>query len=236
MRTTLATSHFDAVWQHKQKIDLVAIQYRRGQNERVDEALEALPSGERLLDIGCGTGLLAAEAGSRFKSVFGIDIASDPVATAASLGVQSVVGDFAQFNLPFADHSFDAVTTLASIQYAHEPLSFLQECQRVLKPNGVLLLSVPNMRTVGKIFRLVIRGEFPKVSGDPVGYDGGTLRYFCYRDIAGLLADAGFTIDRRHGIYCRPRTLRLLPEKGPLAWLKHEFFSGEIFLSCRKVT
>ena len=228
--TNTATSHFDEVWPRKHDADGVAVRYTAGQNERVDKALDILPTGDSLLDIGCGTGLLCAQAKDRFQSVYGIDIAVSPVETARSLGVKPVVADFGNFDLPFSDDAFDVVTSLSSIQYAMEPLAFLRECRRVMKPGGKLVISVPNMRTVGKIYRLVVRGEFPTVSKDAVGHDGGTLRYFCYRDLANLLEDAGFAIESRYGIYCRPHPFARFSDTGPLAFLKQEFFSGELFV------
>lgn len=234
MKSSFTTLHFDAVWRNKQDDGAASVRYARGENERVDRALDILPTGDSLLDVGCGPGLLCAQAADRFESVFGIDIAEYPAAVARTLGVHSVVGDFGEASLPFRSESFDVLTTLSSLQYAIDPSAFLAECFRVLKPGGALILSVPNMRTVGKIFRLVVRGEFPKVSKDMVGYDGGTLRYFCFRDIDQLLSNTGFVIAKRSGIYCRPRLFDKISDDGPLALLKQEFFSGEIFLLSRK--
>lgn len=234
MTSSTAKHHFDTVWRNKLDDGAVSGHYTRGENERVDRALDILPAGVSLLDIGCGSGLLCAQASDRFHSVFGIDIAEHPAAAARTLGVYSVVGDFGQASLPFRAESFDALTTLSSMQYAIDPSAFLIECYRILKPGGVLILSVANMRSVGKIFRLVIRGEFPKVSKDLVGFDGGTRGYYCFRDIAELLLNSGFVIEQRSGIHCRPRSFERISDDGPLAFIKHEFFSGEIFIQSRK--
>ena len=230
-----AADHFNDIWRRKFDDDAVSLRYAKGENQRVDKALSVIGSGRTLLDVGCGSGVLGEQLSDRFDAVFGVDIGSQPAAAARALGVHAVVGDFGRYGLPFDAHSFDVVTALSSLQYAIDPAALVSECHRVLEPGGRLVLSLPNMRTLGKIFRLVVRGNFPTVSHDAVGYDGGTLRYFCFKDVARLLTAARFDICDRFGIYCRPHSFARIPDSGMLAPIKQEFFSGEMFLVSRKI-
>ena len=108
--------------------------------------LAGLHPGERVLDLGCGTGnaaLLAARAGA---AVIGIDPASRLLEIARErladdgLDGSFVVGD-AQA-LPFRDGEFDAVLSVFGVIFAADAERALSEAIRVLKPEGRMLLSV----------------------------------------------------------------------------------------------
>jgi len=96
----------------------------------------ALDSTTALLDIACGTGQFVQMAALHGAQVSGID------ASAASIEIarQRVPsGNFAigeMEELPYADHSFDAVTGFNAFQYAAIPTHALQEARRVTKPGG----------------------------------------------------------------------------------------------------
>ncbi len=105
----------------------------------------------------------------------------------------------------------------------------------MLSDAGILLISIPNMRTFWRIGKLLFAGTFPKVSLDKIGYDGGTLHYYCYRDMFELLRLNGFKIEWAHGIYCIPRLISLWTDKGLLGAIKREFLSAELFIKAVKV-
>jgi ubiquinone/menaquinone biosynthesis C-methylase UbiE len=111
----------------------------------VRETLERLHlrTGERLLDIGCGTGALIAELLRRAPNsdVAGIDLSYAMTAIArhrVPISVPLVVGDAER--LPFADGSFTALVSSSSFHYWAAPAA-LRELRRVLHPNGRLILT-----------------------------------------------------------------------------------------------
>jgi methionine biosynthesis protein MetW len=226
-------SRFDQIWKRKLR-DNRSAAYLPGENFRVDKALSVIGKGWRVLDIGCGTGILLAQLKKQSEEVHGIDISGEAVAVACQNGVHASVVDLNADLLPYEDGFFNAVTMLSTLQYFIDLDKTLRECNRVISPNGLLLLSVPNMRAYWRIGKLIFMGIFPKVSMDSEGYDGGTLHYFTFSDLKELLHKNGFVVLQAHGIFCLPQFVSRVSDVGFLGWVKREFFSAEVFISAIK--
>jgi methylase of polypeptide subunit release factors len=91
---------FHALW-HERLDATPSEQYVPGNNLRVDAAVRALLPGKRLLDIGCGSGMLSVAVGNKFEEVYGIDIAEDAVATARGNGQTAQRIDLNSESFPF---------------------------------------------------------------------------------------------------------------------------------------
>lgn len=201
---------------------------------RAEAAVPRLAGGERLLDLGAGTGALAETARGKYAQVIALELAFRPLPLAAQAGAIPVQADFSGARLPFAEAAFDAVTCLSALQYADDPRAVLAECHRVLKPGGQLALILPNMRTAIRIFKLAVLGRFPRVSAD-LGYDGGTRHYFCAADVFALLAQAGFRVGWHAGLVPRPALAAVLPEwPAALRRFKAEFWCAEMLVLAHK--
>jgi methionine biosynthesis protein MetW len=222
--------HFAKIWSNK-KIN----EYIPGSNIRVEEAVHILRPGRRLLDVGCNEGILGALVGNRFEEIYGVDISDRALELAQRRGIKAFKVNLNIEGLPFEDSYFDSITCLGTVQLIYDVIFTLRELNRVLKPHGELILTVPNMRTYRRIFKLAVLGDFPRTSFDFEGYDGGTLHYFCYRNIRKLLEKSGFKVNMHKGIYCRPRFLGNLPEFGLIGKLKAEFLSAEMFVRSLKI-
>lgn len=235
MRTPETT--FQEVWHSKVRATPDS-SYARGRNLRVDEAIRTLSGGRRLLDIGCGAGVLGRVMKSSYAEVYGVDIASDAVQLASNNGVVATRVNLNCEALPYEAGYFDSVTALSVFQYFYDPEHVLRECYRVLVPKGELLLSVPNMRCLSKVFRLMFVGRFPQSSkAYLVGYDGGVVRYFCAADVVQLLNQVGFSVNLRKGIFCRPKFFDRVPNSLWLfSFLKNEFLSGEVFIRALRLS
>lgn len=103
------------------------------------------PSGKLLLDVGCGCGTLLQIARQRGYTVRGIEISAYMAAQARKLFHLDVEeGRLEDAN--FDDEEFDVVTALEVLEHLTDPVSWLREIHRVLKPGGWLLLTTPNGR------------------------------------------------------------------------------------------
>lgn len=114
-----------------------------------DELLGELPQGARVLDVGCGGGQAALHlAGQRPDlHVTGVDLAPGQVARAQRRARSRALAERAEFvqgsalELPWPDGSFDAVMSCASIKHWPDRRRGLDECVRVLRPGGGLLVA-----------------------------------------------------------------------------------------------
>jgi methionine biosynthesis protein MetW len=228
--TTMGEKHYAEVWGRKSITDYVP-----GSNLRVEAAANILHPGQRLLDVGCGDGTLGMLVRNRFEEIYGVDISDKAIEVAQRRGIKAYKVNLNVEALPFEDNYFDSITCLATLQLIYDINTMLREFNRVLKPDGELVLTVPNMRAYWRIFKLVVLGYFPRTSLDPEGYDGGTLHYFCYRNLKDLLEKSGFKVMMRRGIFCLPRLIEKLPDRGWVGKLKAEFLSAEMLVRAVEV-
>src|SRR5579883_787921 len=94
----------------------------------------------RILDIGCGTGGMLPQYAA-FGNACGLDPSEEAQDACRRRGVPFVRGSGAQ--LPFADASIDVITALDVIEHVRDDAGLLRELRRVLRPGGVLVLTVP---------------------------------------------------------------------------------------------
>ncbi len=100
--------------------------------------------GERVLDIGCGTGTLLERIHHATRGVLsaGVDIASPMLQVAArKLGSGSLLVAADVQALPFPPESFDLVVSTSSFHYWPNPIGALREIRRVLRPGGRLVIT-----------------------------------------------------------------------------------------------
>jgi SAM-dependent methyltransferase len=97
--------------------------------------------GTRLLDAGCGAGLLALLASLRGARVTALDASAALLAIARERLPAAVVREGDLEALPFADASFDAVTAVNSIFYAADMAAAMRELSRVVRPGGRVVVT-----------------------------------------------------------------------------------------------
>jgi SAM-dependent methyltransferase len=98
-------------------------------------------SGTRLLDVGCGTGLMLQLASQRGAQVSGVDVAPGLLAVARERLPEADLWLADMDRLPLADASFDAVVGANTFQFAGDPPGALREAARVCRPGGAVAAS-----------------------------------------------------------------------------------------------
>jgi SAM-dependent methyltransferase len=117
-----------------------------------------LVSGAKVLDAPCGPGDLAAVLTAAGFETWGADIESD---ARGLLGERFQIVDLAAA-LPWADESFDALICVEGIEHLENRFSFLREAHRVLRRNGVLLVTTPNIASLRSRVRFLGSGFYHK--------------------------------------------------------------------------
>lgn len=109
----------------------------------------ALRAGERVLDVACGTGIvarLAAEKVGETGTVAGLDVNAGMLAVARSVVPPQTSIDWHEASaeaIPLPDEAFDVVLCQMGLQFMADKLAALSEMRRVLAPGGRLLVNAP---------------------------------------------------------------------------------------------
>lgn len=119
--------------------------------------LDYLLADDRVLDVGCGNGLHTLKVGERCREAMGIDYSEDYLALAIRVAEGRMMKnvhfqrvDLEVDPLPFPEASFDKVLFFDVIEHLKERGALLRAIRRVLKPDGLFLLTAPNRETSWK--------------------------------------------------------------------------------------
>ena len=153
------------------KLNPVRLRYIR---EQVDahwcgDARDRTPLlGKRVLDMGCGAGLLAEPLTRMGASVTGVDAAPENIRVAKAHAEQSALTiDYRAGEIEaVAGETFDLITCLEVIEHVADPAVFMTGLARLLAPNGLMILSTPNRTPLSKV-ALIGMGE--TIGGIPLG-------------------------------------------------------------------
>jgi ubiquinone/menaquinone biosynthesis C-methylase UbiE len=109
-------------------------------------------AGKRVLDAGCGTGYGSAELAQSAADVTGVDLAADAIAYAKTNypipGLRFIESSCTA--VPFPPESFDLLVAFEVIEHLSDHRAFLNECARLLTPEGLFIVSSPNKRYYAK--------------------------------------------------------------------------------------
>lgn len=169
---------------------------------RVEELLASEKPG-RLLDVGCGTGPMAPEFLQRGWKFHGLDIAPKMIEHARRRFVDErramfYVGKIEQVEFP--SNHFDAVIAMGLLEYLNnaELTAAMKEMSRVLKPGGVMVISVIQPRSLDSLMRQALalptrclKPLYMKLRGKQFDLDGLVHRQFSVAALERMMADVG---------------------------------------------
>jgi ubiquinone/menaquinone biosynthesis C-methylase UbiE len=134
--------------------------------KRLLELCKDLPTDARILDVGCGDGFhlnLLKKYGEKTWQLEGIDIDTRAAEMAEKSGLRVHVGSVEEINLP--ENSFDLAFMIQTIEHVEKPEKVLSAVQKILKPNGKLVIVTDNTDSIDfKFFKGAYWGgyHFPR--------------------------------------------------------------------------
>ena len=178
---------YDAYWEQKgDRVD----------RQRLSLLARRVQPGERVLQVDGGPGWLAEMIATAGASVTMTDLSGVAVAKAQARGIVARQCDIDAGPLPFEADSFDVVISDSQLEHRFDHEHALDEFARVLRPNGRLILLLPNTAH-WRMRWWLLRGRFPYLANTPT--DWLHLRFFTLPDIRLLLAARGIVITETDG-------------------------------------
>jgi 2-polyprenyl-6-hydroxyphenyl methylase / 3-demethylubiquinone-9 3-methyltransferase len=162
-------------------------------------------SGRRVLDVGCGGGILSEALAGAGALVTGID--ADPGAIAAASAHAEAQGLAVEYQATaiedFEAPPFDVITCMELLEHVEDPQLLITHCVRLLRPGGFLLVSTIN-RTPKAWFTAVIAAEYilrllPRQTHD-------YHRFIKPAELAGMGRQAGLEMTGIKGMAYHPLT------------------------------
>jgi 2-polyprenyl-3-methyl-5-hydroxy-6-metoxy-1,4-benzoquinol methylase len=121
---------------------------------RAAELLKQYGRKGRVLDVGAGFGFFLAEIKNSGWEAVGVEISQKALDYARNvLGLTIHPGPLEKVG--FGDNYFDAITGFYIVEHLPNPMAFLRECHRILKPGGLLLLRYPHTTPIKNLLRFM---------------------------------------------------------------------------------
>lgn len=114
--------------------------FRKARAKRIKKLI---PPKGTVLDVGCGRGITLSILQKEGVKCFGVERSEVSASSAKSAGVEVFAGDLA--DAPFDKESFDIITYWQVLEHLENPLQALEHSFEMLKPNGKLLIQVPDV-------------------------------------------------------------------------------------------
>jgi SAM-dependent methyltransferase len=150
-------------------------------------------SGQEVLDVGCGRGFFAEELKANQNRVSGVDaLTPDDVKSVFELYEQcDLNGGLASLYPKFGSVRFDLVLFLDILEHLRAPEALLRDARPLLKPNGRVLVSVPNVANL-TVRLMLLFGRFNYTERGIL--DRTHLRFFTRKTAKRLAEDAGYVV------------------------------------------
>lgn len=167
-------------------------------------------SGQRVLDVGCGGGILSESMVLEGADVKGIDLSAEALGVADLHSLESGVNvSYEEISAEgLADRepaSFDVVTCMEMLEHVPDPARTVRACAKLVKPGGRVFFSTLNRNLKAYLFA-VIAAEYvarllPRGTHD-------YARFIRPAELAGFARDAGLQTDEFGGLVYHPLTKR----------------------------
>ena len=184
-------------------------------NHTLKKQLALVGYGKKVIDFGCATGYFARLLNHRECEVFGVEINPDAAKKAEAYCQEVKIANLDQVSVTdiYPDQKFDVAVFGDVLEHLYDPWKVLSEVRHILKPDGFVVASIPNIAH-GAIRLALLQGYFDY---SEIGLlDNTHIRFFTRDTVQKLFEQSGFVIeqmDRVHegifsGSICFPEVKR----------------------------
>jgi len=181
--------------------------------EGIVQELNRLPELGELVEFGCGTGIYTETIVLKTKSMYATDLSDSLLAVA-----RKRIGNHPKVTIQkedcietsFPSEALDSVFMANLIHVIENPSALLQECHRILKGNGTLVIVTFTSHGMKLLEKIKMGVRFVKSWGKPPAH----THSFSPENLASMVKDAGFTIREAKVIGDKTKALYIISQKG----------------------
>jgi glycosyltransferase involved in cell wall biosynthesis/tetratricopeptide (TPR) repeat protein len=152
-----------------------------------------------ILEVGCAAGMTGGELKKRNGAfVAGLELNKEAASLAKKVLDDVVEGDIEKIDLPYSDHTFDCILFADVLEHLVDPISALLKVKRLLKKEGTIVASIPNVQFHGVIHKLIEGNWTYEKEGI---LDETHLRFFTYKEIIKLFSQTGYSIQKVEEVF-----------------------------------
>ncbi len=164
---------------------------------------------KRILDVGCGGGILAESMARRGAQVLGIDMGAAPLAVGRLHAQQHEVNHIEYRQVTVEQlaieqpASFDVVTCMEMLEHVPDPASIVRACMTLVKPDGMVFFSTINRNPKSYLFAIIgaeyLLRMLPRGTHD-------YAKFIRPSELASYIREAGLILDEAIGLHYNPIT------------------------------
>lgn len=163
---------------------------------KIDFIIQAVGSKKIILDVGCNDGFIGKILIEKNNQVYGCDIVDENLKIAKKAGLKIKRIDIENEELSYPSNFFDFVILGDVIEHVFDTDRLLRICNKVLKNNGKIIITTPNIASLGRRIMLLL-GISPYIEYSIVQTTNGLpsvghIRYFTVKTLNDLLGKNGY--------------------------------------------
>ncbi len=165
---------------------------------------------KKILDIGCGGGILSQSLAERGAKVVGIDIVPELIAVATTQAINTQQDHHLQYTCSTAEDyaqqypgTFDVITCMELLEHVPNPASLIHSCLSLLKPGGHLFVSTINRHPKAYVVAILAAEYFLKALPEHTHHYAQFIRP---SELAHWLGNSPYSIQTLKGISYNPLT------------------------------
>jgi len=161
----------------------------------VRRILPKIPVSSIFLDVGCYDGTIGSLLRPNGVTVIGLELSKNAALIAKGKIDEVIICDVEE-SLPFRDNSCDLIYMGELIEHLFDPDYFLEEARRVLSLGGYLIVTTPNLASLGSRISLLL-GRKPWMIEERIARDyAGHIRYYTVDTLRKLIEEHHFVVEK----------------------------------------